>query len=558
MVRLILRCFDLFARLIRRFGVDYDQFRAILGVRLVMDNRRHMSAMRNEGQKKPRNTFFWTLCFYTFMGLFMSTMMFQIPSALAGVTIIHAFVMTMVGMSLVADLSAVLLDTTDVAILHPRPVSGRTLLAARIAHISAYLSLLALSLSAGSMIAGSFAYHPLFSVVFLATLVCSVVMVVFLAQVAYLVAMRLTDTERFRDLILYCQIGMTLVMLGGYQVMPRLMSLTSLKTLTIDDRWWIYYFPPAWFAAPIDLLTGHVGVVQIVLSVLAFVVPAVCLIVVAGPLAPGFSRALSKLHDGPTAKKSTTDRPNRPAIGSRIARVLTASATERAAFELCWQLTGRDRSFKQRTYPTVAFSLIMGGVMVFNTASGATDVLGTLRESKVYLFALYIVCMMAPITIIQLRFTTQLEAAWVYFALPIARPGDVLVAAFKVAVVRFALPVFFVVAVLTFAVWGVGVLDDIILAACAALLGIVLQALVFGRYFPFSEEFVASEQTGQLGRSILLFLVPATMALIHYVMLLIHPVTVWVGIPLVLIAFILLIRSYAQTSWPEMRRATAR
>ena len=556
MTKLILRFFDCFAWLLRRLDVDYDQFRAILEAKLTLDSRRQMSGMQQQRTQNPKNTFAWTLLFYAFMGGFLGIFLPRTTSPLVGMTIVHAFVMTMVALSLIADFTSVLLDTTDRAVLQPRPVTSRTILVTRIAHITIYLSLLTLSLSVVTLVVGTFTYHGLFPLVFLGTLACSVCLVVFVAQVFYLVALRLTDAERFRDLILYFQIGMTVAVIVGYQILPRLMDMTRLSSLTIDEQWWIYFFPPAWLAAPIDLLTGHIGTPQIILTGLAVAVPLICLILVIRVLAPGFSRALARLDSTPTGSSAAVGTASlRQPLARRLSGFFARRASERAAFELVWQLCSRDRQFKQRTYPTFAFLFVFAAVWVLLGEGGAGAALRELPHTQKYFLILYFSCMMAPMTIIQLRFSAAHEAAWMYHALPLERPGDILIGAFKVVMVRFVAPVFGLMALAILLVWGLRIAVDVVFAACATVLVSVLQAMIFGRTFPFSEEFNVAQNTGQVVRSMFLMLIPAALGGLHFVMRLISPLTLPSGALLVLVLAIVLLRRYARTNWIIIRRS---
>ena len=180
MVSWFLRLFDSVAWLIRAVGADYPQFRAILEAKLTMDTRRTTVGYQvyRKDKDKPGNALLATLVWYAFMGVMIAPAAFVADSALVGLTFVHATVMMMLGLSLVADFSSVLLDTTDVAILHPRPVSGRTILTARIAHIVIYLALLSLSLSLLVFIGGTFKWGFLFPPIFLLTLICSVALMV--------------------------------------------------------------------------------------------------------------------------------------------------------------------------------------------------------------------------------------------------------------------------------------------------------------------------------------------------------------------------------------------
>ncbi len=553
MVNLLLRPFDLLRPLLSLLGVDYEQFRAIMQVKLTLDGRRRSVGMHGASHKQDRNTQAWTLFFHAFMGIFVGAFVAHADSPLVGMTVVHAFVMTMVGMSLIADFSTVLLDTTDNAILHPRPVTSRTLLVARIAHITTYLGLLAVSTSACTFVVGTYTYHYLFPLVFLWTLVCSVLLVVFAAQVFYLIAMRLTDAEKFRDIILYFQIAMTVVIFGGYQLMPRLMDMRRLRELAIDDRWWIYFFPPTWMSAPVDLLTGHVGRPQLVLTALSIVVPLCCLLLVVRVLAPRFARSLAALENAPSGKAPGAATTPRQRLPERLARIVSRSPCERAAFEWIWRLASRDRQFKLRTYPTVAFLLLMGLVIVMSDEGGFRQAFAVLPESNKHLLLLYMGCAMAPMAVIALRYSAAHEAAWVYYALPLGRPGDVLAGALKVVLARLVMPTFSLIALVTLAIWGGRILLDVLLAFFATLMVSGIQAMLFARRFPFSEEYQVAEGSGRAARSMLLMIFPAALGGMHWALLLFVPAVIPLAIPLWAVLMVIAFRAYACTSWQQVR-----
>lgn len=550
MVRFLLVLFDAVERPIGLLGVDYAQFRAILEAKLTMDTRRPMAGCSGHGQRSPRNALAGSLLIYAFFGLFVGMVPFFAKSPLVAMTVIHAFIMTMIGMSLIADFSSVLLDTTDNGIIRPRPVTGRTMLVARIAHIVTYLGLLGVSLSACTFVVGTIKYGIGFPFVFGATLVGSITLVVFVTHLFYLIAMRLMDAERFRDIILYFQIGMTVVMVGGYQIMPRLMDMKQLKTLTIDQARWIYLFPPAWMAAPIDLFTGHWGMPQLVLSILAVCVPMVSLLLVVLVLAPGFGRALAALEASPTGRTQVAAHgATRPSLACRLSHFACRKPTERAAFELAWQLGSRDRQFKLRTYPMFAFFFVWVFAMVLLDDKGVWATLAALPETNYHLLFLYFASMLIPTMIAVQKFSDHHEAAWAYRAFPVALPGEVLMGALKAILVRFMVPAYALISIAVVAVWGLSAVDDVVLALCGTLLTCALNALVLGRVFPFSQPYVASEGTGRVGKSFLMMFIPAVVGLSHYGLLRVAPILVPMAIPVVLFVALLALRTYARTPW---------
>ena len=655
MVKLTLWICDRFRWLFTALRVDYVQFRALLEVKLTLDGRRQ--AIQSRGSdKNSSGKFLGTLLFYALMGLFLGITATHVASPLVGMTVVHAFVMVMLSMSLIADFSSVLLDPADNTILQPRPVDGRTILIARVAHVTVYLAALALSMSLCTLIVGPIRFGWLFLPVFLATLVCGVTLVVFGVQVFYLAAMRFINIEKFRDVILYVQIAMTVALVGGMQIMPRVMELGVLKQVTIADRWWIYLFPPTWMAAPVDLMAGNVGTPQIILTILAVLTPLLGMFLVVKVLAPGFNRALAQLDQAPGAQRIEWSAMRRGSSRvQRWAQLMTKPGTQRATFELVWQLASRDRQFKLRTYPSIAFLLLFGFIMLFkdfgdfhppqppdadsqvaaqqlapdasmqsgeNSPPTPEHLLSTpeprglaradtphspptpehllstpeprglaradssdsfpaqstenavaqspnagsfkarifaflerLRQSKKYLFLLYFACMMAPQAIFQQKYHSVPEAAWIYYALPVSRPGEVLAGTYKVMFARFVLPTFAPIVVLTLLIWGWSILPDILLAACATFLVSTIHATLFGRVFPFSEAYALSQSSGRWLRAMIWMAFPAALGGLHFFLQIVSPYAPLAAAPFVLLAGLALLSYYSQTSWPAFLRA---
>ncbi|MEP0842588.1 MAG: hypothetical protein HRF43_07735 [Phycisphaerae bacterium] len=568
MIRCVLALFDLLAPLIRLMGADYGPFRAILETKLILDGRRRspaappVEAKARPGRpakadRKPANMFARSLVVYAVMGLMLLPFV-RGAAPLVGMTVVNAYLMVMIAMALVADFSSVLLDTSDNAILQPRPVDGRTVLLARGAHVATYLTLLTLSLSLVVLIAGSFTIHPLFAPVFAATLCCSIALVVSATHVLYALAMRLTTPERLRDIITYMQIGFSVLVVGGYQLLPRLVDFGELRRADISDRSWIYWFPPAWLAGPIDLLTGHAGRAQVTLSCLAVIVPAASLLFVLKVVGPRFNRLLLAAEtDAPGAlgRRETVQREPRRTAGDALAAWVTRSPAERGAFELIWRLCGRDRPFKMRTYPALFFPFIFSLGFLLAGRGDAMEALRDLPGTQKHLFLLYMASAMIPNVLMQLRFSEKHEAAWVYFSLPIGDPGEVLFGTLKAVMLRFIVPGFALISLPVAAFWGLRSLPDVGVAFCALLFISAMEALLYARALPFSTAFGALEMSGRFVRSMLLMGVPAAIGGVHYGLSMLAPVGLVPLAGLLLGGAWLAARNYRRTSWPALRAA---
>jgi ABC-2 type transport system permease protein len=545
---LICRVFDLLAPLIRWAGADYGQFRAILQAKLELDNRRHAVAFRTN-RAKPRNTFLLSLAMYAFMGLFMIAVVVMGSSPFTSLTVIHSFVMLMVGMSLISDFTGVLTDTTDLSVLGHRPVSGRTILVVRLAHITTYLGLLSLALSLGTLAAGTFVFHPAFVPVCVVTLICSVGLVVFTVNLFYLAALRFTDVERFKDLIVYFQVVMTVMVVGGYQLLPRLMGFKTVAGVDLAGRWWNALYPPCWFAAPAELLAGRATAQMWLLSLLCVLIPAVGLLVVARYLAPGFGQALQKMgSDVASAARDT--RPKRGGLRVLIGPWVARSPEQRFGFDLVWSMIARDRGFKQRVYPQIAFVFLWPAVMLLANPSGIGAVLGNLDRPSHYLPPLYFAAFFLPATLFGLGSSTQFEAAWIYYALPLKRPGELMLGAIKALACRLALPVFGVLAAILLALGGLQLLPDVALAMCMNGVVASLCALAVARELPFSCAATTMQSGGKVGLAFALMIPPALAGLLHYG-LTFMPGAVTLAILPVACLCAVIFRAYARLGWPR-------
>jgi ABC-2 type transport system permease protein len=550
MIRLVLALCDRLAWLLRRAGVDYELFRAILEVKLTLDTRRRSATLAYQATRAQKNTFAFTLVMYVIMGGLVAPFAALRGSMLAGLTVVYSFVLTMIGLALLADYSVVLLDATDQRVLAPRPVTARTILFARLAHVLIYLCLLAFSLSAGSLIAGTWMWHGVFPLMFGVALLAGVGLIVGIVSAVYLLGMRYINEQRLRDIVLYAQIAMTIIVASGYQLMPRIVGAYPLHEIALADRSWLYGYPPLWLAGVVDLGLGHVDRPHLILAGLALVVPLVAVLAVAR-LASAYRPSLLQ-EDGPMAAK-----PRRAGHGlaGRLSRLVARDPVQQSAFELVWHLGGRDRNYKLRVFPQIGFVFVFGFVFVVASShEGIRQTLAALPNTNKHLFLLYFGCLLLPNALMPLRFTSQPEAAWVYFSLPVARPGDILLGALQAVLVRIVLPTFLVLSAVTLAIWPPRVIVDVLLALSAGLLVCVAQALLIGRALPFSQATTAMESSGRSARALLLALIPASIGGLHF-LLVESPRAVLCATPIVLLISAVLARAYRRTDWRTLARS---
>ncbi|MGD8535555.1 MAG: hypothetical protein PVF66_06850, partial [Candidatus Aminicenantes bacterium] len=356
------------------------------------------------------------------------------------------------------------------------------------------------------------------------------------------------------DIILYFQIFMAAFAMGSYQLLPRLIEFDALENFTFPIRWWTYLVPPAWMAAPIDAaVTGDLTSPKLVLSLLGLLIPVVSVVVVIRFLAPGFNRSIARMEIVRTSgDKGQAERSERWNLAAFFSRWLTFNPAERAAFQLSWRLSSRDRKFKLKTYPTFGYMLIIAFVLTLIDEGTILQNLQALPSGQKYIIFLYIGCILIPIVILQQRFSDQYEAAWIYHTLPFARPGDIQKGSLKAMIFKYGFPVFTPLALLVLLVWGPAVLDDIVFAFMNMILSSLILAFMGRSDLPFSRRYggAAERQRGLTG--FLMFIVPAALGLIHWGMTFI-PYAVPVGILVAAGIITIGMKAYGSISWQTIR-----
>jgi len=305
----------------------------------------------------------------------------------------------------------------------------------------------------------------------------------------------------------------------------------------------------------VDVTLGHVAGSRIPLAVAGVAGPIVVMLL-AARLAPVLSAALLRLEADPESSRGSDGPTTAPTRGSgfvaAVSRIICRRPAERAAFELIWNIAGRDRQFKLRTYPMVIFGMIGAAGMIFGIRRPPSDVAGGVDPSAAnQLLFLYMSVMMLPAALMQVRFSERFEAAWLYRVLPFELPGDVLIATLKMIALRLVLPSFALVAAISIALFGLRSLPDVAVAGVVMLLMCAIQALVLNRSMPFSEGQNAARSSGAITLVMLITFLPVIFGFIHFAMREM-PIALAVYAALQLLLAAVLLRSYRRLSWRSM------
>jgi ABC-2 type transport system permease protein len=549
----LLKILDLFQSLYRLIGVDYTQLRAIVNIKLIMDNRRQLVSYKRKENAEPSNNFVWTVFFYSLFGIFIAFALFAIKSFMVSMTMFFSYIMVTVAMTLITDFSAILLDTSDNTIILPRPVNGRTLFMARVTHILLYLGQLAIGLSAAPALVVLIKYGAVALLIFIVTTILSVVTALVFTNALYLLIMQFASAEKLKNVINYFQIVVAVFIMGGYQLLPRFLGRFDLDDYVFEIQWWSFITPPIWMAA--TLQAWHYKIFDfphITLAGLALVVPIAGYYLVNRYLTPVFNHKLGALSGGIEPSPSTTQKKQKANFITKISQWVTTNSLERGAFELVFNIIGRDRKIKLKVYPVYGYIIVFG--LIFMLQGRHEDFATTwqnLPTTKYHLMLLYLTFMILQVALNEIPYSDDFKASWIYYAAPLQRPGDILTGTLKAIFVRLFVPGFIAISIFVLAVWGITAIDDIIFGFFNNLIMLVAWCLLNKRSLPFSMPPNARNQSGTFIRSMMTTILIGALGLTHYA-LTNWPLILMGTIPLQIITIYVMLNQYKKTTWEKL------
>lgn len=553
MEKFLLKLLDLFAWVFRFIGVDYDQLRAIVSTKLTMDNRRQLVGYRRKGKKEPVNTFGLTLFFYAIFGSFVSVAMYNIPSFVLSMIVFFTYIMVMVSMTLITDFSSILLDTSDNTIILPRPVDSHTLFAARITHILLYLGQLAAGLAIIPSVVVFVQYGGILFAGFWIAVVFSILTALVLTNALYLLIMQFASEEKLRSIINYFQIAMAIVIMAGYQVLPRMIERIDVKAFVFDIQWWSFLLPPVWMAGSMEAFAFRLhDSSRVGLIFCAFILPVAGIYIVNKFLSPAFNRRIATLGGG--AEKIKKESIRKSTVLNSISGWITKTPEERATFDVIYKILGRDRKIKLKIYPSFGYMAVFGLIFMMRSQEDLATTWANLPDTQYHLMLLYLTFMVLQVALHEIPYSDDFRGSWIYFSAPLNNPGEVLSGTLKAICVRLFFPGYILISTFVLAIWGIRVLDDIVIALFNNFLMLMILAMINKRHLPLSMAPDVRAQSGNLMRSILTFILIGVLGVSHFLLTLVTSRSVFLAgiIPVQAIALYFILRAYKSTMWNQI------
>lgn len=497
--------------------VNMQQVNMIASTKLILDNRRNATVFVRKQKEEPKNAMLFALLMYAIFSFFMGIVVFGIGSFVLAMIILHSYFIFMLIMTMITDFSNVLLDTSDSQIILPKPVSSRTLLVARTAHIIVYLGQIVLALMLIPLIATFIKYGILSGLLLILTIILTSAIGIFTTYILYGVVLRYANEQKVKDIIGYFQIFMTIFFAVGYQLIPRLISLEAVST-NFSLQWYSYLLPPVWMALFIDAFrTMNFDYPHIIMIISAIGVPMLSGWVIIKFLAPYYSSSLKNLNNTDTVIKKNTVQENKASLSQKLSQIFCTSNSEKAAFTKVWILTSREKSFKMQFYPSLAYIPVLIFIMVFKNFSNVDEVWKSLPQSNNYLWLLYVGSFGAINSQMLISYNENYLAGWIYYSSPIAKPGEILSGALKSLYSKFFLPVFIILSGVSFFIWGYKIIDDVVLAFLNSLIIFYTAALFTTHHLPFTQQPNTKEQSGRFVYVLLQIIIMSIVVGLHYV-----------------------------------------
>ncbi|EJO5348265.1 ABC transporter permease [Clostridium botulinum] len=485
----ILKLIDKLKFIYDKFGINYESMRTILKLKLLMDNRRVPTIYKDRENEDKKNTFKKSLLLYGLMGVFLAVFIFIPSPMVVKMSINIGAIMFLLMSTMIADFSSVLLDIRDKNILNTKPLDPKTINAAKTTHILIYITYIAGAIAGPTLIGGLIKYKFKFFIIFFFQIILISVFTMFFTAILYYFILKIFDGEKLKDIINYFQIVLSIVLLLGYQIIPRVFDFAGVN-VNFKIKWWSYLVPPVWFGAPYSLIMEHnTGREYVLLSIMCVAIPIIIFGIYYKFIVPYFEENLQKL-DSSISKKGTYEE-TKGVRNKRYASIFCRDKIENVFFRFSRNMISTERRLKLKLYPGLGFAVIFPFIMLISSFSKYKSVSQAFNEfsNGNYYFWIYLSVFMLAANVELLSQSEKYKGSWIYTFLPIDNPGKIQKGVLKGFILRYILPVFFSICIVFFIMCGLRILPDIIVMFLSMLILIVVMQSLYKKELPFYKEF---------------------------------------------------------------------
>ncbi|GAB6169879.1 hypothetical protein JCM1393_23390 [Clostridium carnis] len=480
----IFKVLEKFRGLYEKAGIDYDVMKIILSAKFTMDGRR-TSTVLNANKKKDDNSnqFYKSLWMYVVMGLFlMITMVFKV-NIMYQMSVYFSGFMFMVLTVFISDFSTVILDIRDKNIIGTKGVSSKTINAAKFTHVFIYILYLTLALAGFSLLA-SIRYGILFFIIFLIEIILIDLFMIMITALMYFVVLKFFDGEKLKDMINVVQIILTVGMIIGYQIVPRIFSVIGFE-VTYTSKPWHYLMAPMWFAAPLEMVIERtISLNLVIMTLLAIVIPIVSIVIYL-KLTPAFEKYLQKFNNNVSKDVKNSK------VSHKFSNIICRNRTEKAFFNFTIDIIQSERDFKLKIYPILVMSLIFPFIFMsigFHGVNSFQEWKVSLQSSKLYL-NIYAAFLMIPNILLMIGYSEKYKGSWIYGVVPINNIEYIFKGVIKGVIYKLIAPIFIILSMIFVWLFSWNVIKHLIIVYLAVFLMIMILFKLMKKSLPFSKKF---------------------------------------------------------------------
>ena len=500
-----------------------------------MDDRRPIHLNRKNKKTDGKPSKFTGIIRFALSLLLGAVLLFPLISdadKLVKMLLLFSLFIIILSAMLITEFTAVLLDGKDNQIILPKPVNDRTFLIARILHLIIFILDIAIPITVPAAVTIYFTegWRGVFSLIIVIPFI--VFFTVFLLNVFYLLMVKYSSIQRFKNIVTNFQILLAIIIYGGYQLIPRWMSSESFKSYSFPENFTSLLIPSYWFAAAWQILHQGVaggGMIRIMAATLGFVVPIIAIRVMIIYFAPSFNRKLAGINTSGSEENKTTlaveligaektFKPTRKKYYQWLSDKFTRNGAEKMGFEFTWLLTARSRDFKLKTYPGIGYIVVYAFLMMYSKKDISNmDIASSEKNFKfMVLSALYISMLFINGALTYSKISEKYKAAWIFYIAPIRSPGAIITGTVKSLLFKFCAPFLLICSLLGIWLMGWIAIPNLLLAIGNLVLMTYLSAYFAIKEFPFSVPDNASGRGTNFLITLFIGLLPLLIGFMHF------------------------------------------
>ena len=469
--------------------IDRVQLRALLKCYWRLSTRGRVARAMGRGGK-PRGLIF-VLVMYLIVGFMTSLIAFARIDLFTYTIIIHAMTFFVVGMAITSESGDILFNANESDVLVHRPIHPRTLLLAKTVNLIAFTLILAMALNLfptffGLAIRGAHLWFPaihLFSMVVLCIFCAAAVVCV------YGIIIRFLDREKFDNFAAWSQVAMSILFIGGYQVVPRLLSHFEGFSLEPYAQY-LFPLPPAWFAGLDSAAAGDLPFGAL-LGLTGLAATAALAYVAIGKLSPSYGEGLAKIAETRSGAPERVRVRQSRELRNPLLRWWLRDPIELRAFRLAAAYMRRDRDIKLRLYPSLTIFLVYPVISLMDRKGGGFSAFAPL-------FMVWMLGMLPYQAMQTLQMSQQHLAADIFAIAPLQSAAPVFHGVRKATIVYLFLPALIVTGLLTGYLNPEGLRSlQLALPGLLAIPLITLAPALTGDYLPLSRPVARGDQSSR-------------------------------------------------------------